>query len=269
MPGLGLGLSLSNSRGALAAPGPVYDFNAADWFIRVETAGSTFAAGAKNAYNTFITQLKADNNFNAFNNGMILFFAGFTGLGGCFIPLASRSLVLPTNVGFVAGQKSVNALQGNAVAYANSNLPLLASQQNNHCFGFYNSTIHSNTTSVLIGNSDTGGAAGSAEIFDNTAIQRVIRSSATQATTSVARSTGIFFVNRVAASQYTYYSAAATQLVGTNTTPPLANNMHFFSANGGGAASNAAHQAIFFGDALPAPAAFRTALNTLMTTLGV
>lgn len=267
MPGLGLGIGLSNAH--RAAPGPVYDLTASDWFARVEAAGSVFATGAKAAYNTFISQLKTDGNFTPFSNGMFLAFAGFTGLPGCFVPITSRGNALPTNVGFVSGQKSVNALQGNSAAYIGTGLQLLSGQQNNHNLGFYASAIHTNTTSVLIGNSDTGGSAGSAEIFDNVTIQRTVRASSSLSGGAIARSTGTFFANRTAAAQFIYYSASTNATVTAVSSTPRANNMNFMAASDGGAASNATHQAMYFGDALPAPVAFRTALNNLMISLGV
>ena len=99
-------------------PGAPSDFDpdATAWFEAVEAAGSVFAPGAKAAYNKFFETTKADGNLAPFGDGLLLAFAGFTGLDGCFVPLKSRPDLVVQNAGFVSGHKSTNFLTGNGSA---------------------------------------------------------------------------------------------------------------------------------------------------------
>ncbi|MBE9157896.1 hypothetical protein IQ265_13830 [Nodosilinea sp. LEGE 06152] len=248
--------------------GPVYDADALTWFTAVEAAGSVFASGAKAAYNKFVVQLKADSNLAPFSNGMLLAFAGFSGLGGCFVPLCSRGGALPTNIGFVSGQKSVNGLQGNGSAYIGFNIGFLAGQQNNHSVGFSCGALHTNSLSIQIGNSAAGSTSGAVEIFDSASIQRVVRSSSSGAASNIPKNLGFFAVNRSASNAYTHYSSSGSTVVTNTSSTILTTNMSAFAGASGAGPSNARNQLVFWGDSIPDPIAFRTAVTTLLSELG-
>ena len=134
-----------------------FDPDAAAWFAAVEGAGSVFVPGAKAAYNKFFETTKADGNLAAFGDGLLLAFAGFTGLGGCFVPLKSRSNVIVKNDGFVPGHKSVNFLTGNGSASIGtgiSNGDLF--NENAGCLVAFIGTLGS-SNGTLLGSGSAGG----------------------------------------------------------------------------------------------------------------
>ena len=264
---MGLGLGLRLGLGGAGVLGPALDPDAAAWFAAVEAAGSVYASGAKTAYDKFIKQLKSDNNFAAFNNGMLLSFAGFTGLPGCFIPITSRGGVLPINVGFVAGHKTPNGLQGNGSAYIDCGIGYLSAQQNNQSAGVFGAGP--NTTSNL---ADIGNAfviTGATAIICRNSDDRVrVASSSTAFSDVVARVAGFRLLNRLASNEYRYLGAETNTVFSTASDGIVTTNMTVFARGGSGATTRILRMS-FWGDALPNPIAFRTACNELMTELGV
>jgi hypothetical protein len=251
------------------------DPDSAAWFARVEAAGSTFVSGAKVAYNNFFVSEKANGNLAAFDNGMLLSFAGFSGLGGSFVPIRSRGGALPTNVGFVAGQKSPNALQGNGSAYINCGIGALSGQLNNHCMGSYGTTGSASVASgfgMHIGARNSSGGDFVLELFrNNNAANTVGVRSSSDTFVSVSFTGGICFVNRSTSSAFTIYHQASTTNSSIVSSAISLSNIGIFSAAGTASSLISDRQChlAFWGDALPNPTAFRTACNTLMTELGV
>jgi hypothetical protein len=267
MPALGLGLSLG--RGSATAIGVAYAPAALAWFTAVETAGSTFAAGAKDAYNDFFISETANGNLATFDNGMLLAFAGFTGLNGCFVPLKSRGGSLPTNVGFVSGNKVEDGLQGNASAYINCGIGFLSGQQNNHCAGVWGNTLHTiSTPGIDIATGTSVTINGSVQMAEAPGTGNFSFCSSMNTVTTPYRATVLRIVNRTDSNEYqVFHSGIAETISGTSQTIQL-NNVWLFNRDGG-TPTNRRLQLAGFGDALPDPTAFRTATNTLMTELGV
>ena len=263
--GLGLGLRLGLGRAGVL--GPALDPDAADWFAAVESAGSVFAAGAKTAYDKFIKQLKSDNNFAAFNNGMLLSFAGFTGLPGCFIPIASRGGVLPINVGFVVGQKTPNGLQGNGSAYIDCGIGYLPAQQNNHSIGVFGAAPIPTGNLADIGN--VLALTGATVIICRTVNDKVrMASSSITFNDELVRAAGLRLINRLASNEFLYLGAETDTVFSTDSDSIRTTNISVFARGDSGQTTRLLRMG-FWGDALPNPVAFRTACNELMTELGV
>jgi hypothetical protein len=246
-----------------------FDPDAAAWFAAVESAGSTFNAGAKTAYNDFFVSQKTNGNLTAFDNGMLLAFAGFTGLNGCFVPLKSRGGALPTNVGFVSGNKAADGLQGNGSAYINCEIGFLSGQQNNHCAGVWGNTLHSiSAAGIDVASGSSAASNGSVQIAEALGTGNVSFRSSLNTVATRSRATGLRLVNRIASNEYqVLHSDIAETISGTSQTIQL-NNVWFFNRDGG-TPTDRRLQLAFWGDALPNPTAFLTASNTLMTALGV
>ncbi|MBD2107423.1 hypothetical protein [Nodosilinea sp. FACHB-13] len=250
-----------------------FDPDAEAWFAQVEAAGSVFADGAKAAYSKFFIQLKSDGNFAPFSNGMLLAFAGFSGLGGCFRPIISRGNGLPTNVGFVAGQKVASGLQGNGSAYINCGLGFLAGQQNNQSAFVWHSDVYA-APGVYIG---TGfGDAGSTQLGDNTLLANgpFFRCSSSGAISIGGPRTefDLALCQRTQGSEFFYIAGSRSGNAAVVSQVPLLLDVLMFTRNSSGSPTDITNRRLSlggFGDALPNPGAFRTACNTLMTDLGV
>ena len=270
MPSLGLSLGLGGVRVLGAAGGPTYDPDALAWFEAVEGAGSVFATGAKDAYNNFFVSQKANGNLEAFNNGMMLFYVGFTGLNGCFVPVRSRGGTLPTNVSFVSGQKFSDGLQGGGTARIDTNLGFLSGQQNSHCLGSFVTGIETGASGVRpdMGNGAYFVSGGSAIGVDLSVSVVRYWSSAGNTVLTIAANTGARFLNRTSSANFSYFSRTTSELQARDSETIRTANLLFYSTPGQ-IPSSSRYAAQFFGDALPDPEAFRTALNTLMTALGV
>jgi len=262
MVGLGLRVGLGRSGAIGVASG--FDADAAAWFAVVEAAGSVFADGAKNAYNNFFVSEKANGNLTAFNNGMLLAFAGFDGLAGCFVPIRARGGAVPINVGFVAGQKSTTGLQGNNSAYIDCGIGYSAEQLNNHCIGF---SGNSGTLDFggIIGTPNAEGSVLMVRFFSSASLY--ITSGGNETFQAPSFSKGLAMLNRIDSSSYTYRNndSLATYSSPISTIPT--GNINIFRA--GGFQADPFLQLAFWGAALPNAAGWDTAIKTLTNALGV
>jgi hypothetical protein len=247
-----------------------FDPDAAAWFTAVEAAGSTFNAGAKTAYNDFFISEKANGNLAAFENGMLLAFAGFTGLNGCFVPLKSRGGALPTNTGFVSGNKVSDGLQGNGSAYINCVIGFLSGQRDNCTFGVWGNTLAESLSAAADFGNSAGGPTGSIQLVERADVNNdvFVRASTSSLSTGLTRQSGGRFVVRNSSSEYQYFFNAGSTSIAVMSQELILAAATIF-ARAAASVTNRRLQLAFFGDALPDPAAFRTATNTLMTALGV
>jgi hypothetical protein len=241
------------------------DPDAQAWFTAMESAGATFASGAKDAYNAFFVSEAANGNLAKFNNGMLLAYAGFTGLNGCFVPLRSRGGQLPINVGFVAGQHNSTGLQGNTSSTIDCVISFLPGQLDNHSVVSYGSTLQTTTDGTDV-NAEGGGKI---QIGEQVAGGAYLRSStASVGALGLTKSTGYRGFVRTVGASLTYYTSSSSSTVtlssdAASTTPVL------LFGRPTGLKSNRKMQLLGWGDALPDPASFRAATNTLMAALGI
>jgi len=239
-----------------------FDPDAAAWFASVEAAGSVFAEGAKEAYNDFFISEKANGNLDAFNNGMLLAFTGFTRLAGCFEPMRSRGGAKPTNLGFVSGQKSVDELQGNGLAFINCGIGFLPEQADNHCM-FFSGDIGTINFGAIIGPVNS---AGTVFFIRNTSPTQVLLASGGGSTVQApVFAEGTAILNRTSTTDYSYTNNGSTTnysaAIGTIET----GNISIFSGVIG--ASDCTLRFAGWGGALTDPEGFEVALNTLKAAL--
>ena len=276
--GLGLGLRLG-LRGVrvLGAAGPIYDPDAASWFAAVKASGSVFVPGAEDAYNKFFVQAKADGNLAPFGNGLLLAFAGFTGLGGCFVPLKSRPNVVVLNDGFVSGHKSTNFLTGNGTASIGTGIlngDLF--NQNTGCLVAFIGAIGS-PAGILLGSgafSTSSSVLGGGAVAISSVSEFSIRSGSSVLTHTINPNTLALLQNR--AGGHTVLTNGAIKTDDYGKSNANGNYIRFFS----GADLSAPYGTVFntascsaglmgCGSSLPNPSAFDAAVSTLMTDLGV
>lgn len=111
--------------------GPVFDVDAADYISRVELADEQeLELSVKLAYDSFFRGVKTDGDFTKLKSACIL--AGARTLAGALVPLVA-GMPAPTNVGFVAGDRSrATGLKGNGTSkYLNLNRTNNADPLNN------------------------------------------------------------------------------------------------------------------------------------------
>jgi len=111
-----------------------FDADAADYFARIVTAGSSISAGNKLAVDAFVKGCKADGIWSAIKASCLL--AGPDTLAGALVPLVGPA---PTNYNFVAGDHSRTAgLLGNGTTkYLSSNRNNNADPQDNQHLAAY------------------------------------------------------------------------------------------------------------------------------------
>jgi hypothetical protein len=138
------------------------DPDAADYFARIVSAGSTISANNQSAVNAFIVGCKADGIWTAIKAACFL--AGPDDLTGALVPLVGTA---PTNVGgnFVSGDYNrVTGLKGNgATKSLDANRNTNADPQNNHHFAAY-ATTPTNTTCGVIGGRSSSVNAGTKQL---------------------------------------------------------------------------------------------------------
>jgi hypothetical protein len=198
---------------------------------------------------------------------MLLAYAGFTGLAGCFVPIKSRAAALPTNVGFVAGQHSFNGLQGNGSATINCGIGFTAGQQDNHVAGTCGNAGTLGRGGHFSNRSAT--SDGITEIYRSVLVvtEVIVRSSGLSASVDPF-SPGTCLINRTGSNTAAFINNSTVIAHNLASEGPRTTNMQFFILNSTNISDRRAQMG-FFGDALPNPSAFSSAVGTLMAALGV
>ena len=272
---MGLGLGLRLGLGGAGVLGPIYDPDAAAWFAAVKASGSVFVPGAEDAYNKFFETTKADGNLAPFDDGLLLAFSGFTGLGGCFVPIKARTNLVVQNAGFVSGHKSTNFLTGNGTASIGTGIQngdLF--DGNTGCLVAFIGALGS-LTGILLGSGgmSTSTLGGGAVAISSTS-EFSIRSGNDQLTHTINPNTLAVLQNR--ANGHTVLTNGTIKTDDYGKSNANGNYIRFFS----GADLSAPYGTVFntascsaglmgCGSSLPNPSAFDAAVSTLMTDLGV
>ena len=274
--GLGLGLRLGlGGAGVLGAAAPVYDPDAAAWFAAVKASGSVFVPGAEDAYNKFFETTKADGNLAPFDDGLLLAFSGFTGLGGCFVPIKARTNLVVQNAGFVSGHKSTNFLTGNGTASIGTGIQngdLF--DGNTGCLVAFIGALGS-LTGILLGSGgmSTSTLGGGAVAISSTS-EFSIRSGNVELTHTINPNTLAVLQNR--ANGHTVLTNGTIKTDDYTKSAPNGNYIRFFAgANNVGSygdfrdASSCSAGLMGCGSNLPNLSAFNAAVTELMTDLEV
>jgi hypothetical protein len=134
------------------------DPDAADYFARIVSAGSSISVANKAAVDAFVRGCKTDGIWTAIKASCLL--AGPDNLTGALVPLVGAA---PTNNGFVSGDYSrTTGLIGNGTSkYLNSNRNNNADPQNDFSAGIY---VASAAISVSLGLGAGAAASGASTI---------------------------------------------------------------------------------------------------------
>jgi hypothetical protein len=244
-----------------------FDADAADYFARIVTAGSSISAPNKSAVDAFVKGCKADGIWTAIKASCLL--AGPDDLTGALVPLVGAA---PTNNGpFVSGDYNrTTGLIGNGTSkYLNSNRNNNADPQNNQHMAVY--VTDANTTvgnAGFIGNG-LGDAGCSQIIVSNAAFYVRTRSQSStildSATTGSAL-LGTLGISRAASGSYTVIQQSVTvTTLSTASQTPFSQNTVVYGRNL--AASNNARMSFYsIGEALDL-AALDARLATYMSAL--
>jgi hypothetical protein len=137
------------------------DPDAADYFSRIASAGSSISANNKNAVNAFIVGCKTDGIWSAIKAACFL--AGPDDLTGSLVPLVGPA---PTNVNFVAGDynRTTGLLGNGSTKYLNSNRAANADPQNDNHLSAWITSITVTGNNAVIGTGG-GGISGSTHIM--------------------------------------------------------------------------------------------------------
>ena len=207
-----------------------FDPDAADYFARIVTAGSTISETNKTAVNAFIVGCKADGIWSAIKASCIL--AGADTLAGALVPLVGAA---PTNVGglFVAGDYSrTMGLIGNGTTkHLNSNRANNADPQNNQHLAVHLTSADPRTENYfLIGaGAATTGASHLQNLNGNTQAARS-QSTLRQALTSVdtTTKTGFMGISRASSVNYDWRLTGLNGTASSTSQTPLSSNISVF-----------------------------------------
>ena len=211
--------SLSYRLGAFK--GGAFDPDAADYFARIVTAGSTISPANQLAVNAFVKGCKTDGIWSAIKASCLL--AGPDDLAGALVPLVGSA---PTNYNFVSGDynRTTGLVGDGSTKYLNSNRTNDADPQNNKHAATWCTDI-----GVAIGTwvGAGGGDAGATGIN---------RSRNTRHNSNVADTgtgdivTGFAGITRSAAATYTRRQGGSNEAV-TRTSETPANLTYYIFAN--------------------------------------
>jgi len=171
------------------------DADAADYFARIVTAGSSISSANQAAVNAFIVGCKADGIWSAIKASCLLCAAD--SLAGALVPLVGTA---PTNNGFVSGDYSrTTGLVGNATTKAlNSNRNANSDPQNNQSMGVWMTTQRGG---YYIGGN--GVQSGSTSLNGATGGNNAGRSRSSTVDSYTGNSTGFFGTSRSSSTGYT------------------------------------------------------------------
>jgi hypothetical protein len=212
------------------------DPDAADYFARIVSAGSSISVDNKAAVNAFVRGCKADT-FSIDINGNIVagtdyrnwdmikaacFLAGPDNLTGSLVPLVGAA---PTNNGFVSGDYSrTTGLIGNGTTkYLNSNRNNNADPQN------------SNHNSLYVTASGTAGFTGLGGGGISTGANTLgtgggVRSRSSSLDTSITSPTGFFAISRSSASGFTVRAGGTNYPKTRSSETPANDNIAIFAS---------------------------------------
>jgi hypothetical protein len=185
------------------------DPDAADYFARIVSAGSTISANNQSAVNAFIVGCKADGIWTAIKAACFL--AGPDDLTGALVPLVGTA---PTNVGgnFLSGDYNrTTGLVGNgSTKYLNANRNNNSDPQNNQHLSAWVTQIHSSGVGSYIGASLA--ITGASHIgYNSTAPETFFRcQSSTSRLASGAASSGFYGVSRATSASFVSRLGGAT-----------------------------------------------------------
>jgi hypothetical protein len=194
------------------------DADAADYFARIVSAGSSISSANQAAVNAFIVGCKADGIWSAIKASCLLCAAD--DLTGALVPLVGAA---PTNNNFVSGDYNrITGLLGNgSTKYLDSNRANNADPQNNFSMGFWQ-TQACTVGSILMG---AGGGNNGASLITTGNLRcrnitpLVAVSSINNGYGGISRSSSIGYSARLNGSTFDFTQASQT---------PLTNNIQIF-----------------------------------------
>jgi hypothetical protein len=213
-----------------------FDPDAADYFARIVSAGSSISAANKIAVDVFVKGCKADGIWSAIKACCLL--AGPDDLTGTLVPLVGAA---PTNVNFVSGDYNrTSGLVGDgSTKYLDSNRAGNADPQNDCHISVMVSTI-SNISCVLIGNRDINTNTGYRDISQSTTTTSTFfRCCDNGSNTRAGFQAGLVGASRSNGTSFATRFAASTTNVNQSSSTPSANNIRVFNRNNTNAISDA------------------------------
>ena len=219
-------ISLPTFRGVLAK-GSSFDPDAAAYFARITTAGSSITTANKSAVNAFITGCKADGIWPAIKASCLL--AGPDSLAGALVPLVGTA---PTNVNFVSGDYSrTTGLVGDGTTkYLDSNRNNNADPQNSKHLAVWRTQSETlDITRAAIGMAST---TGQSNLFTNATsrIYRIHDTGGIIADTSTI--TGLWGASRSSSTTKTGRYNNTNTTISTVSAIPASANLQVFARNG-------------------------------------
>ena len=196
------------------------DPDAADYFARIVSAGSSISVANKAAVDAFVRGCKADGIWTAIKASCLL--AGPDNLTGALVPLVGAA---PTNNGFVSGDYSrTTGLIGNGTTkYLNSNRNNNADPQNSNHNSLYV------TASGTVGFTGLGG--GGISTGSNTlGTGGGVRSRSSSLDTSITSPTGFFAISRSSASGFTVRAGGTNYPKTRSSETPANDNIAIFAS---------------------------------------
>lgn len=186
--------------GAVRGVGSSYDADAAAYFARIVTAGSTISAANMAAVDAFVVGCKADGVWTPIKSCCLL--AGPDTLAGALAPLMGSA---PTNNGFVSGDYSrTTGLVGDLTKYLDSNYNNATAPQNSRHLSTWVTAVDTGTGNrYLLG---TGGSANGESVIGYTVGSPgnyLFRSSTSSSVTdgTASRATGFHGISRSVSTQ--------------------------------------------------------------------
>ena len=211
------------------------DPDAADYFARIEEAGSSINFNNRNAVNQFIVGCKEDGIWNAIKASCIL--AGADTLSGALVPLVGDA---PTNFNFEDADYSVTTglIGDGSTKYLSSNRSGSADLQNAFHLSFWSHTA--TASGVVMG---SGGASlGASMITRGAAVNYPFRSRiavfnvAAQGTRSTVSITGMVGHSRSASGSFISRISGSNQTITSTSASALNQDIFVFARNNTGTA---------------------------------
>ena len=247
-------------------PGFQFDADASTYIEAVEAADTqALETGVRYAINDFVIGCKNDGIWDAIKASCIL--AGARTLNGALVPLVGTA---PTNYNFVSGDydRETGLVGDGSTKYLDSNRNNNIDPQNSQHLAVSVSTVSTGTGTALIG---TGAELGRSTIFRgglgvNGGARRLIETPSSFPGTSPT-STGLYGVNRSAASSFLYRIGGVNGSVTLTSETPSALPIYLFALNPLSNYSNARLAFYSIGESLDL-AALDTRVSDLITAIG-
>jgi hypothetical protein len=203
------------------------DPDAADYFARIVSAGSSISAANKTAVDAFVKGCKADGIWSAIKASCLL--AGPDDLTGALVPLVGAA---PTNFNFVTGDYNrLTGLVGDGLTkYLNSNRAGNADLQDNQHLGVYLTSVGTGIQRVLSNGGNETGTSSLAIAIGNPSISRSQSTTAGNHTSNI--STGYFGLSRSSSTSYFHRNASANVTHTISSQTPRSNNIDVFRGAG-------------------------------------